>query len=228
MTTSATASFDPTADEIVTDALRELGVLNAEHDADAAQLSLGRRFLNYIMKALPNEGVSLRVLERVTLATPGISFSAADDTEDVTKMFWTDVGGSDHPVDKGARDDYDDLSLKTTSAPPTQFFCDQANGGFLVYLYPVPDANVVSVTYTRRRRYRDTDSGDVTLDVPQKWHLAVMFKLCALLAPHYGQSSKKAAFLEDYEREKNLANMADTETGPVRFIVDSGVTYDDI
>lgn len=227
MTTSATATFDPTTDEIVTDALREIGVLNAEQDPEPAHLTLGRRFLGYIMKSLANEGVSLRVIERVTLATPGISFSASSDTEDVTKMFWTDLAGVDHPMQKRARDEYDDLSLKTTAAPPTQFFCDQSNGGFTVFLYPVPDGNVVSVTYTRRRRYRDTDAGDVTLDVPQKWHLAVMFKLCALLCPHFNLNAKKGDFMADYEREKDLANMADTETGPVRFVVGEPTNYGD-
>lgn len=228
MTTSTTATFDPTADEMVTDALREIQVLNAEHEADAAQLKLGRRFLGYIMKSLANEGVSLRVLERVTVASPGATITPASDTEDVNKMFWTDTGGSDHPIEKRARDEWDDISLKSTSAPPTQFFCDQANGGFIIYLYPVPDANVVSVTYTRRRRYRDTDTGAVTLDVPQKWHLAVLFKLCAMLCPHFGKSAQKQDFLADYEREKELANMADTETGPVRFVVDTGVQYDEV
>lgn len=226
MTIATTATFDPAADEVITTALQLLGVLHADQTAKPGHLALGRTMLSYIMKALANEGVSVRVIERVTVLAPGQTITPASDTEDVTKMFWTGPDGTDHPMERRSRDDYDDLSVKTTSSPPTQFTFDQSNGSLAILLYPVPDANVVSVTYVRQRRLRDIDSGAVTFDLPQKWHLAILKKLQAELAPHFGKRGQVADLNTEYQYEKELALGADSERGPVRFIVDSGVDYD--
>lgn len=226
MTTSATATFDPAADEVITDALRLLGVLNADQTAKPGHLALGRRMLSYIMKAIANEGVSVRVIERVTVTSPAQTITPASDTEDVTKMFWTGVDGTDHPMERRSRDDYDDLSVKATSSPPTQFTFDQTNGNLTILLYPVPDANVASVTYVRQRRLRDIDAGDVTFDLPSKWALAILSKLQALLAPHFGKRGQVADLEAAYQYEKELALGADSERGPVRFVVDEDAGYD--
>jgi hypothetical protein len=226
LTTATTATFDPTIDELVTDALIWLQVCNMEQDPEPAQLLKGRRFAGYVMKALMNEGVSLRVIERLT-STPAATITPASDTEDVMTAWWTDTQGLDHPIEKRARDEYDQLSQKATTAPPTQFFFDKSNGAPLITLWPIPDANVVTVSYSRRRRLRDTDPGSVTLDIPQAWHLAVLYKLCHTMAPHFGMPDKADAALADYEREKELANNADTETGPLRFVVAHCGPWDD-
>jgi hypothetical protein len=225
VTTSATATFDPTSDEIVKVALELCQVLPMGHEPEPEQLARGRVFLGLIMKSIANEGVSMRVVERVTFMTAvGTASITPDlDTEDVTGAFWTDTAGLDHPIEKRARDEYDTISQKTIQSPPTRIYFDKPNGNPVILLWPVTDANVVSVTYVRRRRQRDTDTGAVTLDLPQSWHLAVAWKLAAMLAPHFGMLDRVAAFQTQYEVEKELANNADTETGGLRFVPGEGL-----
>ncbi len=224
MTTSANAVFDPTRDELITTALQQLGVLNAEQEPDAAQVAMASRFLNLILKALANEGVSVRVRERVTVAIiSGTStITPSTDTEDVYVVTLKDANGFDRELGQLALDEYQRLNNKTISGAPTQFMFNKANGTALITLWPVNDGTAVSAEYQRIRRIRDMDAGDVTLDLPQAWHLAVSLKLAWMLAPHFNMLDKAAFFQTAFVAERESANMADTETGPLRFVVGEG------
>lgn len=225
MTTSANATFDPQADEITRAALHLCQVLNAAHDPSVGQLRLGRTFQNLVAKALSNDGASMRVIERVTATvTQGTRTITPDqDTEDVDKMYYTDTSALDHPMSKLNLDAYDDLSDKSaTNAPPSWFVFDKANGAARLRLWPPCDATVASVTYARRRRLRDMDDGSVTLDLPSSWQLAFTYKLAAMFSDHFGFPDRSDHFEGLYEKERERANGADTETGPVRFVVGTG------
>ena len=228
MTTSANSAFDPQSDEITRTALHLCQVLNADHEPDAGQLRLGRVFQNLAAKAISNEGVSLRVIERVTVtvAEGDSSITPGTDTEDVTSAYFTDTSDIDHPIGKLALGEYDNISDKaSTNGPPTWFVFDKANGTARIRLYPPADATVSSVTYARIRRLRDMDDGSVTLDLPSSWQLAFTYKVAGMFSDHFGFPDRSEHFEALYEKERNRANQADTETGPVRFVVGEGVTY---
>lgn len=222
MTTSTNAVFDPVSDEITATALNLCQVLNGEQEPDAGQLRVGRRIQNLAAKAIANEGVSMRVIERVTVtAAQGTqTITPGTDTEDVQSAYWTDTSALDHPLGKLAIDEYDDVSDKNpTGAPPSWFVFDKANGSPRIRLWPATDATVVSVTYARRRRLRDMDDGSVTLDLPSSWQLAFTYKVAAMFADHHGFPDRSEHFEALWEKERDRANMADTETGPLRWVV---------
>ena len=228
MTTSANASFDPISDEITTAALNLAQILNADLEPDAGQLRLGRRFQNLAAKAIANDGISMRVIERVTVtvAEGDSSITPATDTDDVQRAYYTDTSGLDHPMEKLNLDAYDDISDKaSTNSPPSWFVFDKANGTARLRFWPPFDATVASVTYARTRRIRDMDAGDVTLDLPSSWQLAFTYKVAAMFCDHTGYPDRSERFEGLYEKEKLRANMADNETGPVRFVVGEGITY---
>ena len=219
MTTSANATYDPQSDEITRIALVLCQMLPPGHTPDADLLAHGRAVQNLAAKAISNEGVSLRVVERVTVTvTSGTAtITPATDTEDVHQAFYTDTSGLDVMIGKLDIDAYDAVSDKAgTNGPPTMFVFDKANGDARIRLWPPCDATVASVTYARRRRLRDMDAGDVTLDLPASWQLAFTYKVASMLSV---LPSRAAYYEELYEKERERANMADTETGPIRFVV---------
>lgn len=221
MTVSANAVFDPTRDSLIKIALRKLGVLNAEQEPDAAQIAMASDELDLILKALPNRGVPVRVRERVTatLSSGTSTITPATDTEDIYMLTVADSNGFDRELGKLTLDEYQVISDKTIQGPPTQFVFTRENGTALITLWPVNDGTAVSATYQRVRRIRDMDAGDVTLDLPRFWHKAVALELAAALGPHFNMLSKATFLAESAAREAETANMADTETGPMRFVV---------
>lgn len=218
MTISANATFDPQADQITTTALVMAQMLHPGHEADAGLLSHGRTIQNLAAKAIQNDGVSVRVMERVNVTVTEGTFTITPDTdtEDVVSGYWTDTSGFDHELGKLSLLEYDNLANKTaTNAPPSFFVFDKANGAARLRLWPPVDTTVASVTYVRRRRLRDMDDGSVTLDLPSSWQLAFTYKVASMLSVVPG----RAEYFEGlYEKEKARASMADTETGPVRFV----------
>ncbi len=223
MTTSANSSFDPQATTIIKTALQLCQVLNASFEPDADQLAMGMTLLDLGLKALQNDGVFLRTVERTVVPVASISsagvITADSDTMDVESLYYTDTAGNDVPLWLINRRMYMDLSTKDTPGPPSQAYVEKANGTVAIYLYPIGDTSVTSVTYAKVRRFRDVDTAGVTLDIPSRWHRAVVYMLAADFALHYGRVDRVDFLRSTYEAEKARAMDDETERGDSRFII---------
>lgn len=69
MTSSGTATFNPTIQEIITEAYQKLGTLPIEEQASNAQLVTGRRNLNMMLKAWMGTGLHVWTTEEAILFT---------------------------------------------------------------------------------------------------------------------------------------------------------------
>lgn len=223
MTVSANATYDPQRDVIIRTALRLCAVLNAATEPTAAQLALGRDFLDLGLKALQSDGIILRHVDRTTVLAGSIVsgvITADSDTADVDSAFYTDTGGNDSPISLDlTRRMYMDLSDKTQTGPPSQAYIERSGASVTINLNPVPDSSVVSVTYAKVRKIRDMDTGSVTLDLPQKWGRCVAYMLAADFAFHYGLLDREPALRLAYEHEKERAMNDETERGASRFVI---------
>lgn len=223
MAVSANSTFDPQRDTIIKVALQLCQVLNAGADPDADQVSLGRNLMDLGLKAMQSDGIILRHVNRTTVAIASIPsgvLTTSSDTADVDSLYYTDTGGNDQPISLDlTRRQYMDLSDKAQTGPPSQAYVERSDASVVVYLHPVPDSSVVSVTYAKIRRIRDMDAGDVTLDLPPKWGRCVTYMLAADFALHYGLLDRQASLRLAYEHEKERAMNDETERGASRFIV---------
>lgn len=223
MTTSASASFDLSRDQIIRVAFQLVGVLEAGKEPDAAQLAMASDMLNMGLKALQNDGIILRALEQATTALVAgtAKYTLASDTLDVDdrSVYVTSATTSqqtDLRLDQISRGQYMELSLKAIQGQPTQFYVEKAIG-VAMYLYPTPDSNWTSITYPRVRLLKDMDSGSVTPDLPSKYLQYIAYMLASQIALNSGLLYRHTALIALAQSEKERAIQDDTERGPVSF-----------
>lgn len=223
MTISANSSFDPQAQSVIATALRLCQVLNAGLQPDADQLAMGMTLLDLGLKALQNDGVFLRTVDRVTVQASAISAAGVittdSDTLDVENIYYTDTAGNDVPLMFIPRKRYMELSEKDTVGPPSQAYIEKSEGTVTINLHPIGDSTTVSITYAKVRRFRDVDTAGVTLDIPSKWQRAVTYMLAADFALHYGRIDRSDSLRATYEGERQRAMNDETERGDSRFVI---------
>lgn len=99
------------------------------------------------------------------------------------------------------RDDYFDISDKTTAGRPTTYYYDKQLDNGTLYVWPRPDNVDQIINFSFYEEVEDMDSSTDNFDFPQEWTLALMWGLAAELAQAYGMYAeldkiqKKADFL---------------------------------
>lgn len=218
MAISSNAVFDLQRDQIIATAYKLCGV----SDPEAAQVSLGSDLLNVGLKALQNEGIVLRTVERYTqtLTSGTAQYTAPTDTLDIDSPAYVTLSATttDYVLTQISRDDYMEISDKTTSGSPTSIYVEKGSSGIVFRLYPTPDTTVTSITYARIRLLRDADTGTVTMDLPSKYLKTLIYMLATELSLHLGMLDRYELLESKYRYEKDLAVSDDVERGPIRFI----------
>jgi hypothetical protein len=223
MATSLVSAYDPQAQAVIKTALQICQVLNAGLEPDADQNAMGMTFLNLGLKAMQTDGIFLRTVERITVSYTQISSAGVlitdSDTLDVDSLYYSNSAGNDVPIILIPRRMYMNLSTKDTSGPPSQAYVEKTGDTVTIYLYPIGDVSVLSLTYAKVRRFRDVDTAGVTLDIPSKWQRAVTYMLAADFALHYGRIDRADSLRAVYERERDRAMNDETERGDSRFVI---------
>lgn len=224
MAISTTSTYRPNADKVVKNGLRLAGMLNASHTPKAEQYSMGREFLLEGMLALQAEGVFIRTRELYEQElTAGIaSYTAPAGTLDIEDgAVVRDTNDLDGPASIMTQDEYNQLSDKTTSGRPTQYYPKETESGFTLYLYPVPDSSWTTIIYPRIRLVRDLDTGNLDLDCPTKWIQAFEFMLAWKFCLHYRRPMEMIGLYGDYwEKEKQKILHDETPRGPLTFVLE--------
>lgn len=195
MATSGTTTLQLTRDQLIEAALRKLGVLAKGQTPDTEDYTNGAQALNALFAEL--RGVGMPMWTRKTysfsptaaVSTYNIGVSQTLNTPyplDLMQAYRTE---STTNVDMMIMTDYDFNRLSTSSSgmPVHVTYQAKVNLGVLK-LWPTPDsgaaASTITLVYHRPLEYF-TASAD-TMDVPEDWYLAVIYKLAVLLAPEWG------------------------------------------
>lgn len=228
MTTSASTSYDLSRTAILRNAYQMIGVVPAGEDPDTNQLAMGSDFLNMRLKALQNRGIILTRLERTTttLVAAQAEYSTSSDTLDIDDrtVYVTNSAGTDLPVKVISRGMYMRLTVKDSQAQPTQMYIERGET-VTFFLYPVPDASWVSITYPRILLNPDMDTAAVTSGLKAKYLRGIVLGVASDLAFAHGLLQKQQQLDVAYEREIGEAVNDDTERGPLRFIPDYGTRF---
>lgn len=216
MTTASTDTFEETRDEIVEDALTNVGAIGPGRTPTGAMRTHANRALNRLVKSIDADGAFLwRIVRRTQATTAGTSsYSIASDViavdEPASFVRAGQTGRS--PLLSMSRDDYMRLADRTSTGVPSQFFAERTlAGGMILRFWPVPDATGDTIEYAAVLRAKDFVIGTNTPDFNSKWTQCLVWGLTAELAPAYGQAA--TTWDEKFEAERARQLNADNEGG---------------
>jgi hypothetical protein len=210
MAVSNSTDFNQTAQELITDALSELGVLDEEEPLQAVDLNRGLRTLTRMFKAWQVDGVMTWTMTAGTLALvqgqEDYAFGVGGDFVtiplDIEDME-INRGTNDLPMFRLSREEYRSLPNKTTQGYPTQFYYDRQRSGGTLYVWPAPDATGGTLKFTYRRLIMDMDAGANNFDLPPEWHEAIVFGLAKRFIGPYSMDGKPAAARVSAEADRS-------------------------
>jgi hypothetical protein len=209
-----------TAQEVITDALLEIGVLGAGQTASATDYDVCLRALQNVLKEMPLHGLSWPKITVAPVAlawssgTPGQVAMPADYFGVPVVSFTQDATNIDLTVIAKAA--YDAIPAPAqTSTYPTHIYIGPNNIG---YLWPVPTSNpALSITYQAVTLDAELL---VTPDVVQSWVGGLTLWLAHEVCGKFGVPGDMRADVERrFLGKRGLMLAWAAETAPIRFTV---------
>ena len=207
MATSGTNSFYLDVDQVIEEAFERCGI-NSRSGYD---LKSARRSLNIMLAECANRGINLWTVELRTKTLTGstTSYSLDSDLVDVLEavVFTETDSSTDIEVDIISRAEYLNISNKSTTGTPVQYFLERGTSTPTLFLYPTPDA-AHTFKYYGLTKIQDAGDYNDQLEVPTR------FLPCLTSGLAYYVSVKKAPertplLKQLYEEEWQLASEED-------------------
>jgi len=192
MATSGTYTNQLTRDQILTAALRKLGVLAEGQSPSASNLSDGQISLNAAIGQLRGLGMPLWARSEYTF-TPvtnvyTIGTGMTLDTVFPVRLLqaFRTESNAKIPMELVARQDYNILPTTSGGSPLKVNYQPYVNYG-TVSIWPTPAAtNTATVTLVYQRPFQYFTSASETADFPEEWQLPLIYTTAVLLAPEWG------------------------------------------
>jgi hypothetical protein len=220
MAIGTTDVWQSSRDEIISDALTNVGAIGPGDDADGQIRDHAARALNRLVKALDAEGTFLWRVSALTVAT--VSGTAAYALSALVfacedPMTYMPAGSTTGTkIWPMSREEYANLADTTVAGTPTRFYIGRslaATGRLLLTanFYPVPNVTADTIHYAGATRAKDYDDGSTYSDFPSMWTRCLVYGLTAELAPAYSQPEMALQYWQMFEAEKSKQLMADNE-----------------
>ena len=207
MSTTSSYAYNPSAANLITDALRYIGAIEEGGSASATQVTDCLPSFEMYIKSLGKYGLNLWKIKTtsITLVAGTVSYSPTVKYLKMTDVIYRDADGQDNRLIPLTRQEYWDLPDKDQSSnEPTQFYYDPqiTASGSTLYIWPVPDSSGAgsgeTLEVTGQLLEQDVDTagtGAATLDVPQEWLETIKYGLAVRLAPMYGYPIQERSML---------------------------------
>lgn len=182
-----------TAQEIISDALADIGAVDPLEALTADEAAHGLRKLNELLESWSNESLAVYQLLQEGFATVAgtasytIGSGAAWNTARplrIESAFLRDSAANDTPLDVFNREEYDAIALKTTRYRPEHLFYYPTVANGVVYLDGVPDA-VYTVFLNSLKALQSFAALTTTVVLPPGYLRAIKSNLAIELAPGY-------------------------------------------
>jgi hypothetical protein len=224
MTTSGTASYNPTLEEIIEDAFeRATGgtrTLQSGYDYRTA-----RRSLNFLAMEWANRGVNLWTVEQgiIPLVAGVPSYQLPADTVDLIEYMLrtgSDTTQRDVPLQRISVSTFANIPNKTQKGAPTQIMVQRVAPHPILTLWPIPNSASMSLVSWRLRRIQDAGAnGAATVDIPFRFIPAMVAGLAFHLSQKLKEGEGRAVLLkQEYEAEFDLASLEDREKATLRLV----------
>lgn len=214
MATSGSTDFSLTAREVITFALRKLGVTPSGVTVGANEAATAQQELNLMLKSWQKYPSLWRLTEgTVTLVGSTISYALSPVPHRVLSVRYLNAGGNSLPMEELSRSEYYDLPNTTNAGSPHSFYVDyQRTAANLKVWQPLASVTTETLAYTYYRKFEDIDSLDNDIDVKQEWLDVVGYNLAKRLTPDFSRSnaSERMAFIRE-EADRLLDDMLDDD-----------------
>lgn len=211
MSTSGQTVWQMTRDEIISAALRKIGVIGEGVAANTTQLAEGQEALNTLILSFQTLGLQLwkRTELPITMvsgqSTYNIGIGQTINVPFPTKVLSAvlNVGtGSEVDVEIKSNYDFNRLPSTATGTPVSVKYQPYINYGVLS-VWPTPDSGTYTITLTSQKPLEVFTASNETADFPQEWHNALIYNLALLLADEYGLPIPDKQWMEK-QAEKHL------------------------
>lgn len=193
MATSNSTDWTLNRDQVITGALRKLGVLPSGGTPTTAQVNDAVDALNGIVKVFQADGMPLwKISSQSFTVTSGTnSYTVGpSQTIDIPKplriiqALYTVSGGTPTPMRVENRYDFNDLP--TSSGSPITLYYQPLRTTGTIKLWPTPDNSTTSITFHYQSPFEDMDGASNDFDFPSEWIMALIYTTAWALAPEYG------------------------------------------
>lgn len=227
MPTSGTTNWSLNRDQVITTALRKLGVLPSGFVADGNKLTDAVDSLNALVKTLQADGMPLWKLSSQTFTTvadtatytvgPAQTVSCPKPLK-VLQAFATTSDGIKIPLQIYTSYDYNELTTApSTGTPLTLFYLPGSTTG-TIKLWPTPEDSTTTIEFHYTSPFEDMTGGTNEFDFPSYWITPLIYMLAWMMAPEYGvppndrvQLAKEAEYWHQY------ALSMGSEEGSIKF-----------
>jgi len=216
MARSGTYTFTVTRDQLITDALINVGALDPEGGtATATQISSAALVLNMMVKSWEARGLNLWKRQMITLTlNGGTTYSLGSGNATVRPKRILDgyiraTAGNDTPIRIISREEYNRFGLKSTTGTTVQVYYDPQLDNGVVYVYPV-QASGTLILEAEYPLMDFTNTSDEP-DFPQEWFNALRWNLAKEIALSYGVSPTRYGTIKNNAKEE-LDNVEDFDT----------------
>ncbi len=128
-----------------------------------------------------------------------------------------DSSNLDVPIFQCTREEYTDLSNKTTTGKVVQIYYDPQLVTGNLFVWPAPDTTGDRLKLTIDRILQDMNESDETYDVPQEWLECLKYRLATRLAPEYAMPiSERTELRREYTalvegiKDQNIEHVSTT------------------
>lgn len=196
MTVATTWGTRPTVDDLVLSSYQLAGLLDAQATSSAPEwpqmAAVGRRRLDFLVKHMSAEGFQARqtVFTEVLMQVGVSSYTLSDEFIDIVgdgayipEGTPTADADGEIVVSRMLREDWQRLAAKGAEGIPTKHFVDHGTTSYTitVRVWPIP-TEAGTIRFQAQRAWRDNYLGNVTVDLPDHWSLALSWNLAHELA----------------------------------------------
>lgn len=234
MSVGTTDTWSQSRDEIISDALANVGVIGPGVDASGSAVQgrlkdFAARALNRLVKSLDAEGQFLWRISRLTVSgntisgTASYALSARAFDVDAPMTYKAAAGTSRTDIWPMSRDDYMAIPDRTITGTPNRYYLEKAITGagisqITAYFWPTPSVTGDVVEYPAFLRGLDYNTGATNSDFPTNWIRCLVYGLTAEIAPAFSQAQLSGQYWDMFEAEKNKQLGSDNEKQGVTFV----------
>lgn len=218
MARSGTYSFTITRNEIITDALINVGALDPEGGTPTAtQISNAALVLNMMVKSWAAQGKHLWTRRTIPITLTGASTYTLGPSTTTTRPLRVVDGyirtstSNDTPIRVISKDEYNRFGIKTSVGTSVNVYYDPQLDNGIVYVYPLSESGTLylEVEYPLQDFTASTDEPDI----PQEWYNALRWNLAKEIAMGYGVGPTRYGSIKNEAKEQLDAVLGfDTES----------------
>jgi hypothetical protein len=236
---SGNTSFNQTGQQIISDALQLLGVVGGGTTTSSNDETFCLNILNKMIKAWQAQGIHLFTESEVTIPlTTGVGIMAFSSTGieqstypesivmgnplDIQSLRYFTYQGAEVRMRKFGRAQFMEIPNKLDQANSTCFYFSPQDTYALLYIWPIPNNSVDTLTASYTRIINDFTTDTNTPDFPVAWLDALTYNLAVKVAPAFGIALSKVNPDLTQMAQSSLAEMRtwDSENGSIFIVPD--------